>query len=486
MTKPLVEPQTLKGCQDLLPEDMISRNAVIGKIQRVYEKFGFSPIDTPALEHLVTLVGTGGAEINKDLFRLESPEREPLALRFDLTVPFARLIAQYPEKLKLPFRRYHIGPVFRADDPAPGRYRQFTQFDIDIAGVHSVVADAEIVATMCESLRAVGLRSAEPASGSLTQEFQVRINNRKLVDALLVGNGIADENTQKHVLRVIDKLQKVGIDSVRDELGQGRVDKSGDPIPGVGLPAKVIGKIVAFISLTGNSRGAIMQSLAEVLPSSEATELALAEMADLSSALVALRVSETDAVFDPSLTRGLDYYTGPVFEASIPNSSLGSFMGGGRYDRLVERFLDTSIPATGASIGVDRLMYTLKQLGKVDPIQTPSQVIVISLPGVPSHEMLVVASELRAADLPTEAYIADGSVSMRDQLSYANSKGVPIAVILGEDEIKTGQVSVKDLRAGKEVRAGIQDREEYRKAGRSAQVTVSRGELLRVVKEMLV
>jgi len=484
--KGLVEPQTLRGFQDLLPENMIARNRVIEKIKGVYEKYGFVPIDTPILEHLVTLQGTGGEETNKQLFRLESPEREPIAMRFDLTVPFARIIAQYPDKLKLPFRRYHIGPVFRADKPDPGRYRQFTQFDIDIAGCNSVAADAEIIAAMCEVMRAVGLENNLTQPNPPSREYIVRINNRKLIDALLEGSDITDREMQKHVLRVVDKLQKAGLDNVRKELGEGRVDESGDPIKGVGLSPRLIEGVIAFISITGDTRADVIASLAKVLPDSGLTQAALQEMRQLADALQSLKVGEHDAVFDPSLARGLDYYTGPVFEAFLPKApEFGSVMGGGRYDQLVKRFLDTSIPATGASIGLDRLMAALVHLGKVETLATTTKVLVLSMPGAPITELLGVASELRFESVSTEVYMSEQGTGMREQLAYANSKGIPIAVILGEDELKSNRISVKDLKAGTASRSDIRDREEYRKAGKSGQVTVERSKLVQTIREML-
>ena len=213
-----IKPQTLKGFQDFLPDAMIARSQVIDSIRKVYERYGFVQIDTPVLEGIETLTGSAGQEVNKEIFVLELPEGETAALRFDLTVPFARIVSQYREQLKLPFRRYHVGPVFRADKPGPGRYRQFTQFDIDIAGARSLAADAEVIAVLCEAMISVGLKDGE------TPLFRVRISNRKLIDALLVGNGIVEIERIKHTLRVVDKLQKVGLDNVRAELGSGRID----------------------------------------------------------------------------------------------------------------------------------------------------------------------------------------------------------------------------------------------------------------------
>ncbi|MBV9470785.1 MAG: histidine--tRNA ligase [Abitibacteriaceae bacterium] len=484
--KQLVEPETLKGFQDLLPENMIARNAIIDKIRKVYEKYGFVPIDTPTLEYLTTLVGTGGEEVNKQLFKLESPEGDPIALRFDLTVPFARLIAQYPEKLKLPFRRYHLGPVFRADKPDPGRFRQFTQFDIDIAGSGSIMADAEIVATMCEVLRSIGLAGSGADGQVATPEFQVRINNRKLVDALLEGSGITEQETQKHVLRVVDKLQKIGLDSVRAELGAGRTDESGDKIRGVGLAPDVIDRILAFISVTGATREALIAAVAEVLPASAHTETALQEMQELATALKCLGVGEQEAIFDPSLARGLDYYTGPVFEAFLPSApQFGSIMGGGRYDQLVERFMENAIPATGASIGLDRLIAALTHLGKIEVVPTTTKVLVLAMRGIPATELLAIATELRAQDIPTEVFMGETNTSVRKQFAFANAKGIPVAVMLGEDELSSGHISVKNLEVGMQSRANIQDHSEYHKAGRTGQATVERSQLVQAVKEML-
>ncbi len=327
-TSDLVAPETLKGFQDLLPREMILRNSVVRKIQAVYEKFGFLPIDTPALEYLATLIGTGGDETNKSLFRLESPEADQIAMRFDLTVPFARLIAQYPDKLTLPFRRYHIGPVFRVDKPGPGRFRQFTQFDIDAAGSKNIAVDGEIVAAMTEALRSVGF--SNDATADAKRRFEIRVNNRKLMDAALLDADISSPQTATHVLRVIDKLLKVGVDNIRRELGEGRTDESGDRIRGVGLSPAVIDRVLAFIDIRGTSRHEVVEQLRKKLSDSEASREALLQMEQLSGALDNLGVSESEAVFDPSLARGLDYYTGPVFEAWLPGApEFGSIMGGG-------------------------------------------------------------------------------------------------------------------------------------------------------------
>ncbi len=472
-----VPAQTLKGFRDYLPSDMAARDRVIDCIKRVYERFGFVQIDTPVLEHLAALLGTGGEETNKELFRLESPEEEPVAMRFDLTVPFARILAQYRDQIKLPFRRYHIGPVFRADKPGPGRYRQFTQVDIDAAGSTSVAVDAEIVATMCAAMREVGLAPGE---------FRVRINNRKLVDALLYGCGVEDFATHKHILRVVDKLRKVGIDNVCRELGPGRIDESGDPIPGVKLDAGTIDLLVKFITVAVSDRGATVEAIRAGLPQSSIGDEALAEMMKLAECLESLGVQESEAIFDPTLARGLDYYTGPVFEAELPGAlECGSVGGGGRYDGLVERFMEASIPSTGASIGLDRFIDALSRCGKLPENLTTTQVMVVAFPGIPEVELLRVATELRGAGIATEVYMGAETAGLGARMSHAGNRNIPVAVILGQDELAAGTVSVKDLHRGIQQRKDMQSREEFRKAGRSAQRTVARAEMIATVKEIL-
>lgn len=472
--KQLVEPRTLKGFADYLPEQAIVRRRVVRAIEDVFERYGFVPLDTPALEYLDVLLGTGGEEVNKELFRLESPEGEAIALRFDLTVPFARLLAQYPEQLKAPFRRYAIGPVWRADKPGPGRFRQFTQFDIDAAGADAVAVDGEIISVMCEVMRTLGAPS-----------YCVLINNRKLIDALLGSCGIHETARQKHVLRVIDKMAKVGVQNVRLELGPGRIDDSGDPIPGVKLDRATIDQILAFVDIKGATRVDVVEHLKNVLPESPESAAALDEMRELAEVLTALGVDEDHAKFDPSLARGLDYYTGPVFECMIPDApQFGSVMGGGRYNGLVGRFLDREIPATGMSVGLDRLMAALAHMNAITPSATTVQALVVSLGKIPAREILAIANELRRAGIRTEAFFGQKK-RMKDQLSHADHNQIPVAVIIGEDELAKGEVAVKDLRAGKMQREGVTDHDAYRKAGTAAQVTVPRAQMVATVRAAL-
>ncbi len=473
----LVPPETLKGFRDLLPDSMIARNEAVERIRRIYERYGFAPIDTPVLEHLRTLVGTGGDETNKLIFRLQTPEEETAGLRFDLTVPFARLLAQYPDQVKLPFRRYHIGPVFRGDDPKVGRYRQFTQFDIDAAGSDSLMVEAEVVATMADVMKEFAMGPGE---------FVIQINNLGATHAFLTQIGIPELEQAKRVMRVIDKLAKVGLEEVRKELGAGRIDASGDPIPGVKLTPQQIDEITRYVAIRGLDRRAFTRELKALLTPSERADRGLAEFAELADFLDALGVTEQEAVFDCSLMRGLDYYTAMVFEAFLPQArQFGSVLGGGRYDGLVDRFSKTSVPACGVSIGLDRFIDALTHLGKLKVATTITQALIIGMKGVPAIELLRLAAELRGSGIRTEVYLGAKGSSMKDQLAFANARGIPIAVIIGEDEIKAGTVSIKNLVIGKVTRAGVTDQAEYKKQARAGQLTARRADLVATVREQL-
>jgi histidyl-tRNA synthetase len=318
-------------------------------------------------------------------------------------------------------------------------------------------------------------------------DFVLPVNNRKLIDALLESCGITDIARQKHVLRVVDKLAKVGMDNIRRELAGGRIDVSGDPIPGVGLEEATIDRILAFIGIEGANRAETVEKLAQALPESKLTDTALAEMRELDGYLTALGVSEDHARFVPSLARGLDYYTGPVFEITFPKvPEVGSCGGGGRYDGLVDRFLNRPVPAAGFSFGIERLMAALEKSGVAFDTVAHAQVLVVTMGKVEKAETLRVAQELRQAGFCTEAFFASKKkMQMGNQLAHADHYGIPLAVILGEEEVARGEVAVKDLREGKAQREGIQDREAYREAGTAGQVTVNRAEMADTVGRML-
>jgi histidyl-tRNA synthetase len=513
----LVRPQTLRGFRDLLPEEMLLRNEVVDRIRRVYESFGFVPLDTPVLESLSTLIGSGGDEADKQIFRVVESGAKPAAesgpeavdpgavdasetqvdpnagqvgMRFDLTVPFARIIAQYhPQQIRLPFRRYHIGPVFRADEPQPeqGRFRQFTQFDVDIAGSSAVAADAEIVAVMAAALESLGLVPAPfTAAAQDAPGYFIRVNNRKLVDAFLAGLGITETAVAHHVLRVLDKADKIPPAALAAELGEGRFDASGDRINGVGLDDVQITAILDFAAVRQDTRAKVVDDLAARLPDDDQAAAALAEVRELLAHLEALGVSEAGARFDPSLARGLAYYTGTVYEGSLAGAGVGSVIGGGRYDGLVSRFSDDPVAAVGASIGLDRLITGLRNLGlELGTSNTTAPVVVLVMPGVDAVHASAAAHELRRAGLATELYVGESVGKVGKQLAYANAQGFRAAVMIGSNELRDDTVTVKDLQAGSEARAGITDNKEFRSAGKSGQQVVPRAELVAAVKAVI-
>jgi histidyl-tRNA synthetase len=481
---------------------MLLRNEVVDRIRRVYESFGFVPLDTPVLESLPTLLGSGGDEADKQIFHVTESSAAPVpapdgedgearaagvGMRFDLTVPFARILAQYhPQQVRLPFRRYHIGPVFRADEPQPeqGRFRQFTQFDCDIAGSSAVAADAEIVAVMVGALESLGLTPA-PLDGSEPGYF-IRVNNRKLVDSFLAGLGITEPAQSRHVLRVLDKADKISPSALRAELGEGRFDQSGDRIPGVGLADAAIAAILDFASVHQDTRAKVVDDLADRLPDDEQAAAALAEVRELLEHLEAFGVGEAAARFDPSLARGLAYYTGTVYEGTLARAGVGSVIGGGRYDGLVSRFSDDPIAAVGASIGLDRLITGLRNLGvELGTAATTAEVIVLVMPGVEAAHASRVAHELRTAGLATELYVGESVGKVGKQLAYANAQGFRVAVMIGAKELAAGTVTVKDLQAGSAARTGITDNTEFRKAGSSGQQVVPRSEVVAAVRAVV-
>ena len=471
----VVEPKLLKGFQDLLPEDAITFNRVVTKIRKVVERFGFVPIDTPALEYLATLVGTAGEDTNKQIFQFKSPEHEAIGLRFDLTVPFARFLAQYLDELKLPFRRYHLAPVWRADKPDVGRFRQFTQLDFDAAGSADMAVDAEITRLMCDVMAELGVT-----------DYVVLTNHRKLVDALLEVCGIAHEEKRKHVLRVIDKLDKVGLAEVRKELADGRIDKSGDTIRGVGLEPQTIAIIEKFLAVAADTRQGVLEQIRQAIPDIGKNQEAFTEVEQYLEALESVGAAETHVKLTPTLMRGLDYYTGPVFEAKLLGAEkVGSIIGGGRYDGLVSRFLGENIPATGASIGISRFLTALKVSGALESVKTTTQILVTVMDRQSMAKYLAIATELRNAGLNTEVYLGNPKDKLRDQLALANKREIPIAIIAGEDEFQKQTISIKDLRAGQKARQDIGDRDRYVAAGKTGQMTVPRAELLSKVQELL-
>ncbi|HEX4951970.1 MAG TPA: histidine--tRNA ligase [Thermoanaerobaculia bacterium] len=466
-----VEPRLSRGLRDLFPEEMIARRRLIDTIAGVYELYGFVPLSTPAVEYLDVLRGAAaGEEAQGSIFTVANPEEEALGLRFDLTVPLSRVIAQYRE-LPRPFRRYQVAPVWRADKPGPGRFREFTQFDLDSVGAPSEVADTEILAGMCDTLRALEVGP-----------FRVRFSSRALLNLLLSFADVPPERAAD-VFRVLDKLDKVGPEKVRRELTVGYVDESGDPIKGVGLTSAQVDKIEEFLAIRPDDRRQVVAALRDLFGAVPGAEGEIAVVERISEHLYALGYADSEVALDLSIARGLAYYTGPVFEAVLLDApQYGSVFGGGRYDGLVLRFLDERVPATGASIGVDRLLAALIHLGRAGTQKATAKVLVTTMdPGLTS-EYLAMTWELRRAGIPTEIYLGEAKVGK--QLRYADGWGIPICLLVGSNEAAAGKVTLKDMEVGRARTGEVGERSAWL-AERPGQREVARTELVAEVGRML-
>ncbi|HET9212042.1 MAG TPA: histidine--tRNA ligase [Thermoanaerobaculia bacterium] len=472
MADTTVEPRTSRGLRDLLPAEMLARQWMIDKIRGVYELYGFVPIVTPAIEYLDVLRGSSaGAETQQSIFTVRNPEKEELGLRFDLTVPLARVIAQYRD-LPRPFRRYQVSPVWRADKPGPGRYREFTQFDLDSVGVESEIADTEIIAGMCDTLSALQVGP-----------FRVRFSSRGILNSLLAYAGLSAEQGAD-VFRVLDKLDKVGPEKVRLELTTGYVDSSGDPIPGVGLSSEAVDRIERFLQIRPDDRREVVAQLRELFAGVEGAEAEIATVEKISNHLYSLGYGEDQVSLDLSIARGLAYYTGPVFEAVLLDApQFGSVFGGGRYDGLVMRFLGEKVPAVGASIGVDRLLAALIQLGRAGHQKSTAKVLITNMDSQLADDYVAMTWELRRAGIPTELYLGTARGPGK-QLKYADAWGVPIAVLYGSNEKEKGIVTLKDMDAGRQRAEALANRQEWL-GERPGQREVPREGLVAAVREML-
>jgi histidyl-tRNA synthetase len=473
-----------RGFQDRRADVLGAERRIVAAVSQVYESFGFELLETSAFEYADALGKflPDADRPNAGVFALQDDDEQWLALRYDLTAPLARFAAENWAALAKPFRRYAFGPVWRDEKPGPGRYRQFTQCDADTVGSSRPEADAEIIAMAVAGYAAAGLA---------TDSYVVRINNRKLLNGLLTAQGVTEEGQRLAVLRAVDKLDRLGARGVADLLGEGRLDESGAFTKGARLPAAAIDGVLAFIEAGRTTRGDTLASLAGVVGGSREGEAGLEELARIGAALAPLRVGEDQAKFDPTVVRGLEYYTGAVFEAELNRPvtdetgqtvRFGAMGGGGRYDGLVARFTGEATPATGFSFGVSRLAAALAVAGAGESARTRGPVVVIALDRARMGDYLTAAAEIRAAGMAAEVYL--GESGMRAQMKYADRRSSPAAVILGEDEIAAGVVTVKDLDQGRAMAAAIADNRAWRE-DRPGQATVPRSELAAVVRRIV-
>jgi histidyl-tRNA synthetase len=474
-----------RGFRDRGAAEIVAERRVLETIRGVYESYGFSPLETPAFEYTDAL-GKFLPDVdrpNEGVFSLKDDDEQWMSLRYDLTAPLARHVAANFQNLAKPFRRYQVGPVWRNEKPGPGRYREFLQFDADTVGSASPSADAELLMMLSDTLEALGLKRGD---------YIVKLNNRKLLDGVLEAAGIAlDDRVRRGiVLRAIDKMDRLGPQGVGALLGEGRKDESGDFTKGAGLSAEQTARILSFVAPDAADEDAHLRQIGTLVGSSAMGAAGLSELEQIVKLLSACGYGPDRVQFDTSVVRGLDYYTGAVFEAQltfpVQNETgetvvFGSVAGGGRYDDLVARFTGQTVPATGVSIGVSRLIASLASRGISGGDLAPLVVVTV-MDKAEAAASFQMVGELRAAGLRAEAYV--GTAKFGDQMKYADKRGAAIAVIEGGDERARGEVTLKDLALGAELAKSVESRAAWVGA-RQAQVSVQRDDLVAAIKDML-
>jgi histidyl-tRNA synthetase len=471
------KPQKLKarlprGLADRGPAEIAATRHMVEAIRVVFERYGFEPVETPAIEYTDALGKflPDQDRPNEGVFSFQDDDEQWLSLRYDLTAPLARYVAENYQNLALPYRSYRYGWVFRNEKPGPGRFRQFMQFDADTVGAASLAADAEMCMLAADTMEALSIPRGQ---------YVVKVNNRKILDGAMAALQIPAE---KHLttMRAIDKLDRLGIDGVRMLLGKGRKDESGDFTKGADLTDPQIAGVVAAIT----GKGDTSSSMPTIAGEQELAEIA---------ALVNAGGYGDRVRIDKTVVRGLEYYTGPVFEVELTFEikdekgrpvRFGSVGGGGRYDGLVSRFRGEPVPATGFSIGVSRLQAALTALGKLGekPVAGPVVVTVFDRDRIADYQRMVAA--LRAANIRAELYLGNPKNNIGTQLKYADKRGSPCAIIQGGDEKARGEVQIKDLILGAAL-AGTKDREEYLKKQAEAQFAAKENALVEAVRTLL-
>lgn len=481
------KPQKLKarlprGFVDRSANDIRATEEMIAKIKEVYERYGFDPVETPAFEYTDCLGKflPDTDRPNAGVFSVQDDDEQWMSLRYDLTAPLARHVSENINEIQMPYRTYRAGYVFRNEKPGPGRFRQFMQFDADTVGAPGVMADAEMCMMMADTMEALGIARGD---------YVIRVNNRKVLDGVMETIGLGgDENAERRltVLRAIDKLDKFGVEGVKLLLGPGRKDESGDFTEGAGLSEEQAQEVLVWIG-QGNDDS-------DTYPSSQLYADGMGELLTLEEIIKGVGYKSDRIKIDPSVVRGLEYYTGMVYEAEllfdVTNEKgevvqFGSVGGGGRYDGLVKRFTGRDVPATGFSIGVSRLMTALKNLGKLSDSGVDAPVLVTVMDG--DTEALAryqgFAQSLRNEGIRAEVYQGNWK-KFGNQLKYADRRGCPLAIIQGSDEREKGIVQIKDLIEGRKQAEAISSNEEWRET-RPGQFEVAEQELIEAIKTRL-
>jgi histidyl-tRNA synthetase len=445
--KKLIAPRLPRGFEDRLPADIGAINAMTAKIRKVYERYGFDPVETPLLEYTDTLGKflPDTDRPNAGVFSLQDDDEQWMSLRYDLTAPLARHFAEHFNDLPKPYRSYRSGYVFRNEKPGPGRFRQFMQFDADTVGAAGPEADAEMCMMMADTMDALGLAG----------KYVVKVNNRKVLDGVLASAGVTSDDQKLAVLRAIDKLDKFGLEGVTQLLGAGRKDESGDFTKGAGLNDEQRTTVLDYV---GGREPADNEGIAELR-----VMQALFDAAGYGPDRIRI---------DPSVVRGLEYYTGPVFEIELTfkvqnekgqDVVFGSVGGGGRYDGLVSRFRSEPVPATGFSIGVSRLANALKLTGNLGAVEPTGPVVVLVMDKAETARYQAITSGLRQAGIRAEMFMGN-TKNFGKQVAYADKRNAPAVIIEGSQEREQGIVQIKDMIVGKETAAAITDNAEYKAA----------------------
>ncbi|MGN2247392.1 histidine--tRNA ligase [Frateuria sp. GZRR35] len=430
----LTPARTMPGVLELLPLDQIAFQRMLDTIRRNFERFGFLPVETPVIEFADVLLTKTGGETERQVYFVQSTgaqeqgEKPDLALRFDLTVPLARYVAEHEHNLNFPFRRYQMQRVYRGERAQRGRFREFYQCDIDVIGKDSLTTryDAELPAVIYSTFRELDIGA-----------FTIQLNNRKLMRGYFESLGIADSEQQMLVLREVDKLDKRGPDYVRDTL-------TGEAF---GLSAEVAAKILDFVQVRSTSLDDAFAKLDALGSGSEALEEGRAELKEVLGLIRDFGVPETHFALNLSIARGLDYYTGTVYETTLnDHPQIGSICSGGRYENLASQYTKSKLPGVGISIGLTRLFWQLRDAGLLGSARSTVDVLVTQMDPAQLPAYLAIANELRAAGIATEAVLESGKLGK--QFKYADRAGIRFAVVLGEDELAKGVVTVKDLRRG--------------------------------------
>ena len=489
MAKPKKNPrpkaQTPKGFADYFGKDVTERAEMLQVIAGVYHRYGFDALETSAVE-TVEALGKFLPDVdrpNEGVFAWQEEDGDWLALRYDMTAPLARVYAQHRNDLPNPYRRYTMGPVWRNEKPGPGRFRQFYQCDADTVGTASMAADTEICAMLCDTLEAVGIARGD---------YVIRINNRKVLNGVMEVAGLVGDSKQAErgiVLRAIDKLDRLGPDGVRALLGAGRRDESGDFTQGAGLNEAQAEVVMGFMQAKRADGAATVSRLRALVGGSQVGTAGVDELEEIAKLLRAAGYGADRVVIDPSVVRGLGYYTGPVYEAELTFEvtdekgrprNFGSVAGGGRYDDLVKRFTGQPVPATGISIGVDRLLAALRATGRTGA-QAPGPVVVTVMDRDRMADYQAMVAELRSAGIRAEVYLGNPR-NFGNQLKYADKRSSPVAIIEGADERARGVVQIKDLILGSRI-AETASHEEW--AENPSQFEVPRSQMLAKVQEIL-